>query len=349
MNQDDQIQPLPLYYDQGSITFPFEEEAFKDFIVALLGKPETIEGYVEGAFEINFDDVKNINYQIDNRILSQHDACLLEFKAKLDFDDNSSISFNSLEELCNYEDPRQVVCTGFIFTWSYLVEFNKNKHPERQEISVFTQPEKDNREVQIPRISYSLRYTERSWGLDLSVLLQNVLLSILKPKEMFFEWRRILLNDFPNSYLQIFLPISFSYGLVLSILFIYRLRKLYLGELKKLEWEKYLENRAAISEKIDQLLRERLIENSLYEDIYIITIFYFMIVLVLIFIISICIYHLIKVEDYKFILFTSKSRREKKKYFSRKKKVWLASIIGIPLNILIGIAANYAFQFLQGN
>ncbi len=225
MNQDDQIQPIPLYYDRGSITFPFDEEAFKDFMVALLGKPETIEGYVEGAFEINFDDVKNINYQIDNRILSQHDACLLEFKAKLYFDDNSSISLNSIEELCNYEDPRQLVCTGFIFTWSYLVKFNKNKHPERQEISVFTNPEKEKHEiiiVELPRISYSLRYTERSWGLDLSVLLKNVLLSILKTKGIFFETRKKLshYDDVFKMLIVMLMMFVFTFTIV-----IYKIRK----------------------------------------------------------------------------------------------------------------------------
>ncbi|GEM_PF-5952075 len=348
MNQEDQIQPIPLYYDRGSITFPFDEEAFKDFMVALLGKPETIEGYVEGAFEINFDDVKNINYQIDNRILSQHDAWLLEFKAKLYFDDNSSISLNSIEELCNYEDPRQVVCTGFIFTWSYMIKFNKNKHPERQEISVFTNPEKEKHEiiiVELPRISYSLRYTERSWGLDLSVLLKNVLLSILKPKETFFELRKNLSYPDPYYIIITILPIFFLFRIILTI----NKNSSHLTELEKLELEKYLGNQASVSEKIDQLLRDRLIANSIDIGKNIGETLYFLILCALTLIVFICVYHLIKIENYKFILFTSKSRREKKKYFSRKKKVWLASLIGIPVNILIGIAANYIFQFLQGN
>ena len=101
-------------------------------MIGLLGKPEQIEGYVEGAFEVNVSNSQDLYSKIDNRIIRQHDALLLEFKAELFFNDDSSITFNTIGNLISHQETRAVTCTGFNFTWSYLVSFSKEKSPQNK-------------------------------------------------------------------------------------------------------------------------------------------------------------------------------------------------------------------------
>ena len=133
----DQIaQPVPMLYTQSSISLPLDENAFKEFIVSLLGQPETIEGYVEGAFEIDMGGLEYINSSIDSRIDKQNISSLLEFRAKLFFNDGSSTSFNGLKSFLEYSEIRPLICETFVFTWTYLVKFNNKQASEKQEISI---------------------------------------------------------------------------------------------------------------------------------------------------------------------------------------------------------------------
>ena len=133
---DQNTQPVPMLYNQSSISLPLNENAFKEFIVSLLGQPETIEGYIEGAFEIDMGGLEYLNSQIDSRIDTQNASSILEFRAKLFFNDGSSTSFNRLQSFLEYNEIRPLICEGFVFTWTYLVKFNNKQASEKQEISI---------------------------------------------------------------------------------------------------------------------------------------------------------------------------------------------------------------------
>jgi hypothetical protein len=79
----DNIQRIPLLYNESSISFPLDEKSSKDFIVSLLGQPESIEANLRGSFEIGMQDFNNICISIDDRITRQNVSSLLEFKAKI--------------------------------------------------------------------------------------------------------------------------------------------------------------------------------------------------------------------------------------------------------------------------
>ncbi len=106
-----------------------DRDAFTEFVVSLLGKPESVEGYVEGAFEIDFGGFKQLNQIIDDRITKQNQSVLVEFRSKLFFNDNSSLSFSGIKSFQEYKERRNLICRGFIFTWVYLVEFHDKKVP----------------------------------------------------------------------------------------------------------------------------------------------------------------------------------------------------------------------------
>ncbi|WP_293056265.1 hypothetical protein [Okeania sp. SIO2B3] len=71
-NENLEIPPFSINRKNPSINLPINMEAFKEFVVSLLGKPESVEGYVEGAFEIGFRGFEQLNYIIDDRITKQN-------------------------------------------------------------------------------------------------------------------------------------------------------------------------------------------------------------------------------------------------------------------------------------
>lgn len=85
--------------EKGFVTLPFAHDDFKDFIIGLLGKPQTITKSFSGVFEIKKNHIINIHNLIDQRIKQQNDASLIRLNARVMFDDNSSILLRSLEEL----------------------------------------------------------------------------------------------------------------------------------------------------------------------------------------------------------------------------------------------------------
>lgn len=150
MDKNTNIQPLSLSYEPSSISFPLNEDSFKDFIVSLLGQPESIEAYVEGPFEIDFDGFELLSNAIDNRIDNQNLSSLIEFKSTLFYEDGSTMKFNGMESFLENKSNMHIVCNGFSFTWSYLVKFNNKEFSEKQVISIYSLDLNANRGVVAP-------------------------------------------------------------------------------------------------------------------------------------------------------------------------------------------------------
>lgn len=310
MEDNQEIQPVPMIFAEDSITFGLNENSFKDFMVGLLGKPEQIEGYVEGAFEVNANNLQDLFSKIDNRVIRQHDALLLEFKAELFFDDDSSITFNTIANLLSHQETRSVICTGFNFTWSYLVTFNKRKPPERQEISVFANTDygkkrKNNRllilsllsntDLEVPKVNYSIRCTEKTWGSDLTEIIKAALKANIV--------RGSFLLNFRSSLIKASMPLFYFIWMLVWFDIVEKV-KFFQGK-EILNLDNLLENIAEISMKIDRLLimaRENLLPSHSY----------LMPTMVISFIVVglsySCFCYLIRPSTHQFILFTDQSK-----------------------------------------
>ncbi|MEM1242588.1 MAG: hypothetical protein AAGI45_22385 [Cyanobacteria bacterium P01_H01_bin.26] len=348
MEDNQEIQPLPMIFAEDSITFGLNENSFKDFMVGLLGKPEQIEGYVEGSFEVNVSNLQDLYSKIDNRVIHQHDAILLEFKAELFFDDDSSITFNTIGNLISYQETRSIICNGFNFTWSYLVTFKKDRPPERQEISVFANTSYgknrkrnkllilslvSNDGVEIPKVNYSIRCTEKTWGADLTEIIKAALKANIVHGDFFLNFR--------TSLIKASIPFFYLAWIAVNSNMWDKVREFQGKEFLNLD--NILGNSVDNSAKLDRLViivREGLFPPSHYLILTMIISF------VVVGLSYLCFCYLIRPSTYQFILFTDKSKSEKRKILNRDRIFTTLSIFGLLMNIVCGIVANYIFAFL---
>jgi hypothetical protein len=105
------------------VVLPCSPEMFSDFISRLLGKPQTISGYVRGFFEINRDDIANMFYLLDQRISQQNDAHLIQFSILIVYNDDTTVLINSIDEFVKYAEVRPRESIGFQLSWTYLIKF----------------------------------------------------------------------------------------------------------------------------------------------------------------------------------------------------------------------------------
>jgi hypothetical protein len=355
----DSIQKLPLEYNQSSITFPLNEESFKEWIISLLGQPESIEAHLTGSFEIGMQDFIDISTVIDDRIIRQNLSSLLEFKAKLFFDDDSSMTFNGVDSFINYIERRSLTCTGFIFTWSYLVKFTNKMSSEKQEILIFSVEEdrsKSKREsislyelffVDLdteessdskPRISYSIECTDKTWGIEIAELIRKCLAKSMKLNLYpYFKLRKVITENFFRTYL-----------LVPLFLLCYKLFTITTSAstkacndliAKKASWigESISTNRKAdyLIDAISYCNNKVDTSSLLLKDLPIIF---------AILILPFLIYFVLKLPNFRFMLFTDESERKRHKYFkdlSRNRTV-IWTLLG---GIICSVIASYIFQY----
>jgi len=174
-----------------AVILPCDAEYFGEFVSGLLGKPQTIERFVEGAFQISQSDVSNAFHMVDQRIHQQNEATLVQFNVRINYDDDSSVLLAGLESFNHYNEVRPLKSVGVTLSWVYLVKFRNKKVPEKQEIDIsFIANHNTPRLLMHPGfrevfaygdagIFLRIRHTERTWGVDLESLLTGFARSVL--------------------------------------------------------------------------------------------------------------------------------------------------------------------------
>jgi len=194
---------VPMSKERGYIRLPFDERQFKEFIKGLLGRPQTINRTIAGAFEVKLEDLINLHYLIEQRVSQQNEGTLINFTAKVSFSDGSSVLLNSLDELGTYNETRPIVSKEVHLTWDYLVRFQDKDVPEKQQIQVSiyssgrSNPVLDEEPItdllrillfsersknQSGFFSFEIRHTARTWGTDIDTLMTNYIQSLLTPE-----------------------------------------------------------------------------------------------------------------------------------------------------------------------
>ncbi|MGB3508749.1 MAG: hypothetical protein WBA93_05810 [Microcoleaceae cyanobacterium] len=360
------ISNISMQRKKSSISLSVERDAFQEFVVSLLGKPESVEGYVEGAFEIDFGGFEQLNYIIDDRITKQNQSVLVEFRAKLFFNDNSSLSFSGINSFQEYKERRNLICTGFIFTWVYLVEFHDKKVPEKQEISVSSVEEgtpssakSKSRKIeltseifdisfvnQIPKINYSIRCTNQGWGIEISQLVRNCIIGFVKTDVPLAGFRRKAMEN------PIVLQIpSFILSFLLSLVFLW----IYSKEGLKSCWSfsdqtgQFVGDNIPPGKKLDFLINFfntcKVMDSK--QDIILYFLAFFSVFTTLL--LAQLILRLIKLPTYRFLLFTEASKKEQEKYFSKIsgwRNFWLITVVvGSIFAFLNRILGNYLLEW----
>jgi len=166
----------------GEIALPFNEDQFKDFIVSLLGKPQTITKRFTGTFDIDKDNLITLHQVLHQRINQQNNARLIQFRATIYYDDNSTVTLNGFDHLVNYNETLPLVSVSVHLTWQYLLKFQDKESFEKQEISISFQTANDGNPIGSMDEFYHpyrnvvglrISHTARTWGADIEGLLSK--------------------------------------------------------------------------------------------------------------------------------------------------------------------------------
>jgi hypothetical protein len=310
---------------QGEVSLPFDKSQFADFLVSLLGKPQTISKRFEGSFEVDLNTFLNLFQLLNQRIYQQNDGRLIQFRATVYYSDNSSITLNGIKHLANYNETHPLVSDAVHLTWQYLVKFNDKNNFEKQEINIsFITPTGRPRRYDFSddpfiimsgdgQISININHTARTWGADIEALLsrhiERLTLKDSKP-----------INFIRNKSDEIFdlLKILLFTSTLIVILFT------------------YIANLNVSTEKTFTAINHLMI-SSIFMGLV------FLFLRLMEFLIDRI--HLSRKPSY--ILITQESRNKKLKLDKNFRKRWMKFIGAVLFALLTGVAANYIFIYLS--
>jgi hypothetical protein len=119
-----------------TVVLPCPPDQFRDFIAGLLGRAQTIETTIAGPFEVTKHSVENLFHLLAQRLSSQNEATLVQFTARIVYDDNSSVLLNSLEDFLSYNEVKPLISVGLHLSWTYLIKFQNKPFPEKQIVQI---------------------------------------------------------------------------------------------------------------------------------------------------------------------------------------------------------------------
>ncbi len=317
---------------RGYLALPFDEEQFKDFLISLLGKPQKIERIIRGAFEVHLSDIQNFHYLIEQRINQQNEGKLLQFRAKIIFEDDSSVELNSFSELETYNEIRPIISTAIELSWDYLILFRDKKVPEKQTINIVISSGKIF-DYSITPVYYlrpgqgfikvEIFHTARTWAADMEAMLMNHINTLLKKPNKIREW----IKEHDGS---ISLLIGVLFFLISTIGSFWAIRTFNMEQISTIG--KLINSSSDATEKIN-ILASHIISGTTAQ-------YYFYVIMFLVFSLFLSIVFAswvgsnIVPQPRSFVLLTKKAVEERDKILEQYERKWRGFIFSSLLSIL---------------
>lgn len=345
--------------ESSEVSLPLSNDAFKDFITAILGKPQTITRMIFGTFELEISDLTDIFKLVDQRVHQQNKAQLIQFTTKMIYSDNSTRLLSSYVELETFAEPRDVFPIAVHLELSYLVRFIDDKspdgfsQPEKQEVivSIATSGMHKYRMVNVEALNVfpmvtegyfeiTIKHTAISWGADIESLLTKILKTHINHESK--------IKYFIRSHSgRIGLAISglfFGICVMLSIIKANSIDKLQKEVISKLLATTDNLSIESLHQKMNFIIEKALniggINQSLITTLYIILSF------------IICIFLGVWVgsaadnSPSSHLLFNKEAIKYKKKIDKRISKKWLSFCFSILCSFITGLMTNIIFLYL---
>jgi len=340
INHEEENQD-PKNFSKGYLTLPFEGDQFKDFISGLLGKPQSITKSIVGNFEIHMDDLQSLFNLVNQRITQQNMGRLIQFTAKIHFNDKSSVQLGSYEELLTYNEVKPIISNAVELSWDYLIQFSDKTHPEKQSIEVtFSAHSRAYRSTyfsELGEINISIYHTARSWGSDIEAMLTNQVVSLLKPENKIKRFIRVNGSGIGLISGLLFFLITLIGAYQASTNFI-------ATEINKVKSFTNLKAHSA-DEKLD-FLTSYVASGTSSQHYFKVGIF---ILIMLVVSVIVGIWISANAEENRepsFILLTRKSLENKNLILKMNEKQWAYFFGSLLISIITGIASNYIFNWL---
>ncbi len=331
-----------------SVMIPCAQEDFASFISGLLGKPQTIERIHVAAFEVNRPGIENMFHLVVQRLRQQNEATLIQFTVRINYDDDSSVLLNTIEDFRQYIEVRPLVSVGAHLSWTYLVRFQDRSVPEKQQIDVtFSAGTRDASGIEISMfdpmpwfgrgyVTTQVKHTARTWGVDIDSLLEGHIRTLARPVGSVRKWISRHSGKF-----GVFSGLIFMTATVGAAY--YSANQFLSQQLERVH--SFLQvggSVPSISDKLDFLLR--LAAEGSWPR------FVFMIVSFALFALIMSVAFGILVDstaDNKprsFIVLTDKSEARKQALLRKEQRKWLSFISSLIIGIAVGVASNVVFS-----
>lgn len=336
---------------QYAVMIPCEQEDFADFISGLLGKPQTLEKVYHGSFDITRHDVENTFHIVDQRVRQQNEASLIQFTVRIQYDDDSSVLLNSLQDFIHFTEIRPLVSVAAHLSWTYLIRFQDKRIPEKQQIEIsliaghnssIIHVEEDVHIVRaFPRfgrgfISTRISHTARTWGVDIDSLLSGHIKTLLRSESKLQRWIYQHSEGIGVSAAIVFF--------LLTMLGIYFTSNHFLGE-QLARVERFLSaqegNPEALSAKVNFLL-EMAAKGTWPRFSFGLAVFVLATVILAIFL-GIWVGTTADNRPSSFLLLSNKAQERKAKILQKARRRWLAFMASLITSIVAGIIGNAIF------
>ncbi|WP_139826218.1 hypothetical protein [Derxia lacustris] len=333
---------------QYAVALPCTQEDFSSFIKSLLGKPQTISKGFYGHFELKHTDIANTHQLITQRIAQQNESHLLQFTARLIYDDNSSILLTSLHDFQTYSEVRPLIATQVHLSWQFLVTFRDRTTPEKQDIDIsfITKLEgaiklfssSDSPVIPLSKFiggggaTFRIKHTARTWGADIEALLSGHIEHIFHPK---------------NDLQQFCQRHSGKIALLSGCAFFIGSISTCIQQAISLKTEQLKEINNIIAtntqpEKIDHILK--MIANGTWQSFYTTATLFALTSGILTIGIMLWVGTTAGRHQQSHILLTKKSEQYKEKCDRQQKINWLSFIGSISFSLITGILGNIIFE-----
>jgi len=339
--------------NEHMVFLPCKPEDFGSFISGLLGKPQTITNHFQGSYELNKDEISNLYKLISQRVAQQNPGSLIQFTIKIVFDDKSSVLLNSFEDFESYSEIKPQISTQVHLSWSFLMQFQDRKHPEKQEIKlsfitanghglpIYDEDEPAFmyiHELRSGHISFAIKHTARTWGTDIESLLSGHIKNLIEPATKSRKFSRKHSAEIGFGISALFFIASLTGCFYTASV---------LWKHTESEIEKLLSSGIKIDEKIDFILHSS--SNGLWSHYFFSVIIFIVFSLVISIFLGIWAGSTANTHKPSFILLTKKSVHNKTEQIQKYTKKWYSFLLSIFTSILTGIATNLIFSYFWGN
>ncbi|MFZ2975013.1 MAG: hypothetical protein WA055_00080, partial [Candidatus Moraniibacteriota bacterium] len=273
---------------------------------------------------------------------------IIQLQTRIYYDDESSVLLGNYNELISYNEIKPVISESVKMTWSYLIQFEDKKIPEKQEIElmIISTPLEniiEDNDVPIFRFNFtgefriSIKHTARSWGSDIEALLTNQINSIIVPCE---KWRGFIMKK--SGAIGLLAGLFFLISTIITTYFI-------TANFNKEEIDttsQFVQNSANDSiQKIDFLIGY-IAKNSqnfmLLKGLCFIVISSFTAI-----IFGIWVESLAGNKTKSYLTLTREAEKAKNKSLKEEKRKTILFFISIIIEIVVGVITSYLFVFLS--
>lgn len=319
-----------------SVVLPCDPKDFKTFISGLLGKAQTVTSTFEGSFELDKDEVVNIYHLVEQRVHQQNEASLLQFSIMVNYNDNSSVTLNSIDEFSHYREVKPLVSMAASLSWVYLIKFRDKTTPEKQTIELSFTASSHKGDMG-NTIRLTIEHTARTWATDIQSLISGHVSAMLKSETKF----RKFINEYNETIGLSFGILFFLSTLICGFLVSRNISHSYSDNLKNL----IEQGRDNVADKLDILLN--LYATGYWAKFYFGLVWFIIISIILSIIVGSIVGSRASHQKKSFILFTQKANEAKNEYITSSEK-WLPKLIySVIISIITGVLANYIFLIVS--